>query len=318
MRDQELRASLRFDGETMLQALMTDLRVLAGIDIISTRDDRLENLPESIAAIGINDNVRDIWTSCMQAADAVWVIAPESGGLLATMHKLALDSGCGFVGCNTSAMHIAASKSRTAEALSTCAIPCIETFLPGGQLPRSNTGWVVKPDDGAGSEDCYFFEKKQQLRKWWEENRTQQPFVVQRYVPGLAASVSALYDNGRALLLSCNEQLFQFEDGRGRNRGVVVNGLRQHRSVFEDIAIQVGKAIPGLWGYIGIDLILTKSGPVVVEINPRLTTSYAGLSKSLGLNVAELILQFFNGQGLFEFPRIKAGVTTVEMYAGND
>ncbi len=36
-----------------------------------------------------------------------------------------------------------------------------------------------------------------------------------------------------------------------------------------------------------------ESGPVVVEINPRLTTSYVGLRKSLSLNPAELILSIW-------------------------
>jgi predicted ATP-grasp superfamily ATP-dependent carboligase len=35
--------------------------------------------------------------------------------------------------------------------------------------------------------------------------------------------------------------------------------------------------IPGLAGYVGIDLLLPDGGdPLIVEINPRLTTSYVG------------------------------------------
>jgi predicted ATP-grasp superfamily ATP-dependent carboligase len=39
-----------------------------------------------------------------------------------------------------------------------------------------------------------------------------------------------------------------------------------------------------------VDLIETAGGPVVVEVNPRLTTSYAGLRRAIGLNAAELVL----------------------------
>jgi len=45
----------------------------------------------------------------------------------------------------------------------------------------------------------------------------------------------------------------------------------------------------GLSGIIGIDLILTKEGPVVVEVNPRVTTAYAGLHASLGINPAAFL-----------------------------
>ena len=48
--------------------------------------------------------------------------------------------------------------------------------------------------------------------------------------------------------------------------------------------------MPGLWGYAGVDLIVSDQGPVVLEVNPRLTTSYAGLSQALNMNVAEKIL----------------------------
>jgi predicted ATP-grasp superfamily ATP-dependent carboligase len=76
---------------------------------------------------------------------------------------------------------------------------------------------------------------------------------------------------------------------------MIVNGLRDERALFEELADDVAKAIPGLWGYVGIDLILTSSGPVVLEVNPRLTTSYIGLRKSIGRNPAELVLSLLEG-----------------------
>jgi len=48
--------------------------------------------------------------------------------------------------------------------------------------------------------------------------------------------------------------------------------------------------IPGLRGFVGVDYIETVAGPVVLEINPRLTTSYVAMSDSLGINTAQLIL----------------------------
>ena len=45
----------------------------------------------------------------------------------------------------------------------------------------------------------------------------------------------------------------------------------------------------------GIDLIETDSGPVVLEINPRLTTTYTGLRDAIGQNPAALILSLASG-----------------------
>jgi biotin carboxylase len=50
------------------------------------------------------------------------------------------------------------------------------------------------------------------------------------------------------------------------------------------------KCFKGLRGYVGVDLVLTSSGPVIIEVNPRLTTSYVGLSKVLSFNLASAIL----------------------------
>lgn len=43
-----------------------------------------------------------------------------------------------------------------------------------------------------------------------------------------------------------------------------------------------------------------ESGPVVVEINPRLTTSYVGLRQSLALNPAELIVSIWQNGAMPE------------------
>ncbi len=40
-----------------------------------------------------------------------------------------------------------------------------------------------------------------------------------------------------------------------------------------------------------MDFIETASGPIVIEVNPRLTTSYAGLHRAIGINPAQLVLE---------------------------
>jgi len=50
------------------------------------------------------------------------------------------------------------------------------------------------------------------------------------------------------------------------------------------------ESIGGLNGYVGVDMVLTRNGPVMMEINPRLTTSYIGLRKTVNLNLAQAII----------------------------
>ena len=53
------------------------------------------------------------------------------------------------------------------------------------------------------------------------------------------------------------------------------------------LARQVVGLIPGLRGYVGIDLVLTAEECAVVDVNPRITTSYVGLRRVLALNLAQ-------------------------------
>ena len=61
------------------------------------------------------------------------------------------------------------------------------------------------------------------------------------------------------------------------------------------LAQQAVQCIPGLRGYVGVDLVLGKmedgSEDWAIEINPRLTTSYIGLRQSCRQNLAELMLR---------------------------
>ena len=73
-------------------------------------------------------------------------------------------------------------------------------------------------------------------------------------------------------------------------KGCQVNALYDADGHWQSLAGRVALAIPELWGYAGIDLILGPDGPVILEINPRLTTSYAGLRSATGENPAALVL----------------------------
>jgi predicted ATP-grasp superfamily ATP-dependent carboligase len=57
--------------------------------------------------------------------------------------------------------------------------------------------------------------------------------------------------------------------------------------------------MPPSRGFVGVDLVLGHasdgSEDVVIEINPRVTTSYVGLRRALEQNLAELMLDVVQG-----------------------
>ena len=131
--------------------------------------------------------------------------------------------------------------------------------------------------------------------RWIDSRADAQRYVLQPYTPGEALSLSVLACDGRALLLSVNRQRIAVHEGSFLYQGSVVNALPDTGGRFQRLAQSIVAAIPGLWGYFGVDLILSDSGPVVVDVNPRLTTSYAGLRPALGINPAGMVLSALSG-----------------------
>jgi predicted ATP-grasp superfamily ATP-dependent carboligase len=119
--------------------------------------------------------------------------------------------------------------------------------------------------------------------------------VMQRYVRGRAASVSLLADGDRAVPLAVNAQrvtagpAFVYRGGSTPLEHPIA-------AAAADAATRACAAIPGLRGYVGVDLVLTDAGPVVIEVNPRLTMAYLGVRAVLDENVAALALAACDGR----------------------
>ncbi|RKZ48302.1 MAG: hypothetical protein DRQ58_04820, partial [Gammaproteobacteria bacterium] len=217
----------------------------------------------------------------MDDADAVLIIAPESENVLFNLTLMAERSDCYLLGSSSGSVQINSSKLSTANLLHKNNITCIETSaLEDKTVDESQNGWVIKPDDGVGAEDCYFCADRDELDELISSINTEN-FVIQEYVPGIPASLSMICHQGKTQLLACNKQMFSFDPdsptAKGELQGLVVNGMLEKWDMFNTVAQNIARADTGLWGYIGVDLIVTEAGAVVVEINPRLTTSYVGL-----------------------------------------
>jgi hypothetical protein len=118
---------------------------------------------------------------------------------------------------------------------------------------------------------------------------------MQRYVRGEAASVSLLADGHRAVPLTVNAQRLTAGAALAY-RGGSTPFDHPLASAAAEAATRTCAAIPGLRGYVGVDLVLTDAGPVVIEVNPRLTLAYLGIRAVLDENVAALALAACDGR----------------------
>jgi predicted ATP-grasp superfamily ATP-dependent carboligase len=285
-----LPPSLVQEGGAMLQALLDDLLSVGGVEITILRDFRLPTLPPIVTVRTPHSPAEFdlLFDACLATADAVWPIAPESGGTLESMSRRIQNSGKRLLGSSPDAVHVTSSKIATSRLLASAGIPVIPTYHSVDGFDNYRGPVVIKPDDGAGCQQTYFFEDAGAVKKWLEAH-PEAVYVVQPYLPGAALSLSLLCQSGHARVLSCNRQQVSIREGvfhfDGTDAGAGGDGAGYQR-----LADAIACALPGLWGYVGVDFIETWEGPVVIEINPRLTTSYAGLGKAIGLNPARLVL----------------------------
>lgn len=281
--------SLIAEGAMMAEALSRDLTRVPGVEVVLARDpDIAPRLRSAAATFAPCDSWRD-WRRLMESCDAVWPIAPETGGILEEAVALAEHEGRTVLNSRGRALVVARSKRETARVLAARGIPVVATFGLPERPSDAASGWVVKPDDGAGAADTHLVRDRAALEHWRDREDSAR-FAVQAFVSGASLSLSLLAQEGACWLLSCNRQHVVCEGGAFAYRGGQVGGAEARRAALLPLAERVTAALPTLWGYVGVDLIDGPSGPVVLEVNPRLTTSYAGLAESLGVNPAGLVL----------------------------
>jgi predicted ATP-grasp superfamily ATP-dependent carboligase len=277
------------DGELMWRALVDDLIALPGMEVLTLRDARLA-IPEQPGLTVVATDAtrcRSDFMRCLDAADAAWMVAPESGGLLESLNRQVEAAGKWLLGCRPDAVHIAASKYATTARLAGAGVTTVPTFA----TPDLLTGAVVaKPDDGVGCEDTLLFADAAAAQAW-HDTHPHAMHVFQPYVAGESLSLSLLCCDGRTQLLSVNRQHVGLTGDHFEFHGVTVNALGDGDGRYAALAARVAAAIPGLWGYVGIDLIAGAFGPMVLEVNPRATVSYAGLRAALDCNPAQHVLE---------------------------
>jgi len=291
-----LPPSLAREGDMMLRALLEDLIPLPGVRVLASRDPRLPPLAGVDAIVPTpGEGALELYARGVRAGDAAWPIAPETGGALERLTRETLHLSKILLGSRPGAVHLTASKHATALALRAAGIPIVPTFRRGDVLPAMPGPWIVKPDDGAGCDGATI------VPDWRAANdclaMRSARLIAQPWIEGCALSLSLLCCEGRAQLLSCNRQHVRITDGRPALAGIAVNGVADREGHLAELAERIAVAIPGLWGYVGIDLVLAEEGPVVVEINPRLTTSYCGLRRALGINTAAMLLDLLRTGG---------------------
>ncbi len=294
--------SLLDEGSAMTSALCADFCSLPQCRVQVLRDARLPELKVpgcDILSVSAPGEDEDHLARLCSRVDWTMIIAPETGGLLAQRCRLVEAAGGRLLGPSVEFIELAADKHRTAERLRQFGVPtpsgrmleCGERLPDDFPYPA-----VVKPLDGCGSQEVRLIDSASDAASYGPAAQTSR---LEEFCPGVAASVSILCGPAVQHVLPPCRQLLS-EDGRFNYLGGSLPLPSDLDRRARALATQTIQSFQGARGYIGVDVVLGNAEDggqdYVIEINPRLTTSYVGLRAACRGNLAAAMLQAADGQ----------------------
>ncbi|MDD9806565.1 MAG: ATP-grasp domain-containing protein [Gammaproteobacteria bacterium] len=287
----------------MLHALGRGLSAMDGVRLVTVRDARLPppDYPTGLAWVRAGDDCAAVVGAALEDADAFWPVAPETGGLLAQFCRLARGGSCLLLNSPAPVVEKAGGKYSAFLRLRQNGVRCVETARLGNLRFPQDRDLVVKPDDGVGCESVRLLRAGESPPR----GSLRGDDLCQPYLPGIAASLNVIYPSaGAPYIIGANRQEVTLdapnapeEGGRFRLRACHVNVLAREALGFEELAAGVQRSFPGIVGHVGIDLIVDGDNTLhLLEINPRVTTSFAGLAASTGLNPCAEVIRAVRGE----------------------
>jgi predicted ATP-grasp superfamily ATP-dependent carboligase len=300
--------SLAREGRAMLLAFLEDARAIDGVQAITTWDARLGAFPGDDDDSGLSrvevhvsesaEHGLELFRRLAAECDTTLVISPEFDELLQSRRELVDAVGGSWLGSSAGAIALATDKLRLSSHLQRYGVPTIVTRALDVAAGESLSEYpsVVKPRDGAGSQWTYLVRVATEWASVREEliaSNWKAGFVVQPYVAGAPLSASAIVGSDETVeVFSVGRQRLS-DDGRFQYLGGEIPVGDVDQADVEHVVSAACHAIPGLSGYVGFDLIQPEESPdtlLIVDINPRLTTSYLGYRALANENLASRII----------------------------
>lgn len=312
MTGQDLPSSLLQEGEMMLASVVSDFEELPNVEVISLRDYRISSTTRSgkEIVIGSNDSCIEEIERVADQLDALLIIAPETNGVLASLCRYFSNRDFILLNSAISSIELTTNKLATYEFLQKKNICQVPTYLPKEIENLHAEKLIVKPNDGAGCDNLYLLDNQSDVYAVFAKHRVEN-FIVQPFIEGVHASLSLMCWKGECILLSCNKQNLVEENGGLKLRGCDVNAFDADE--FKEFSKKIVQALPAMCGYIGVDVLITDKEILLVEINPRLTTSYVGIKQAIGVNPAELILHCYTYNQLPKLKVIHDNKITIDL-----
>ncbi|RLE49684.1 MAG: hypothetical protein DRJ31_04030 [Candidatus Methanomethylicota archaeon] len=297
--------SLLAEGFLMLRLLAEDF-LQAGFGVLAAADKRLGACEKTLTSI---DNVEEVF-KLAACCDYFYVIAPCHRGRLAKLVSMLGSLGLRSLNPPLKAIECSCDKYLTYTKLRqaglhtpyTVKVPSREGFDYVKKLVHKEFSYpiVVKPVCGDGCLGLSLaYDDDQLIRAFRKAQLYGDYILLQEHVNGEHVSASLFVKEGKATLLSVNQQLIELKPFNEESR--YLGGLTPYDvKVDVDDFVKAALAVEAE-GYVGVDAIKSGDKLFIVEVNPRLTTSYIALRKVSDFSLAKA---FFSNK--VERPSFKA------------
>lgn len=226
-------------------------------------------------------------------ADYVIAIAPETGNKLGQLSDELRTYGAHVLLPTAEQIVWCSSKTKTHEKLSEHKI-LTPAILSQGDLASLDEDAlvVVKPEFGAGCIDTHVFTASELASEVPKPDT-----LIQKYESGVDVSVSVITGATPVIMPPLYQQIKTVGQSLSFV-GVEGDVAAEHAERATRLAQRCIPLFAGAMGWIGIDIVLGASptDDVVIEINPRLTTSFCTLSKSADASLISMMIENVAGR----------------------
>ncbi len=270
------------EGLGMFKSLYTDFDRFSGVDrtnylvkpeykdALSLQSLHSDEIHDPVDPAEIKQRVEEY----AEKSDCSLIIAPEDDGLLLELTKI-VEGRSENLGSGSKGIAVASDKWKTYKKLKR------KVNVPTTSEKPLDPPFVLKPKISCGGEGIEIVESE------GETSKIKPGFIAQELVEGKNLSVSLLIGDD-INILSVNGQMI--ENFRYTGAEVPAQLSKDDfKPVFEE-AVKAVECIKGLYGYVGVDVVLAEA-PYVIEINARLTTPSIIFDRVYGINLAELIFK---------------------------
>lgn len=291
------QAAIAAEGLMMVEALAADAAKDPGLELaVLVEDGRGCALPVGVRRLPVppGDEVAALVAAAAREAEWTLVVAPESEGILCERVRIVRSAGGRVLAPSAAVLALATDKQATIDALAGRGLPVPagrslaggEAIPAGFRLPA-----VRKARSGCGCEELVIV-----------RTRHSPPAVVPTRLEALAegtpVGVSVLCGPRATIALPVMQQEFSGSESLSFRGGrPLTNDTAAARAT--DLALRAAAAVGADAGWLGIDMILGPRpdgrGDRILEINPRLTTSFVGQARLFASSLVRAMIEAASG-----------------------